>query len=114
MKRLEQIEVLFLEIEASANQDETTQVLLADFVSSAVRYAGLRAAWQISPMEKRLEMDRNRTCAHNALIDSCNILSRAMVQRGMSAEWRTELGQDRKNIGDFACYLHCLLGLRAR
>jgi tetratricopeptide (TPR) repeat protein len=46
--------------------------------------------------------------------DACNILSRAMNERGKDISWRAQLGQDRREIGDFACYIHCILGLSAR
>ena len=59
-------------------------------------------------------MDPERTRAHNALIDCCNILSRNMRTAGEDNSWRVALGDDRKAIGDFACLLHCLLGISAR
>lgn len=51
--------------------------------------------------------------AHNALIDSTNILSRVMVKIGEDAAWRQKLGDDRKEIGDWACHVHALLGIEA-
>ena len=59
-------------------------------------------------------MDGQRRAAHNAFIDACNAMSRAMHTAGFSNEWRAELTMDRKEIGDFACYMHCILGVRAR
>lgn len=59
-------------------------------------------------------MDAGRTRAHNAFIDACNILSRQMARPGEDVAWRARLRSDRKILGDFACYLHCLLGLKAR
>ena len=59
-------------------------------------------------------MERRRTAAHDRLIDACNILSRQMAKEGEDNSWRADLGEDRRRIGDFACMLHCLLGLRAR
>jgi hypothetical protein len=81
---------------------------------SLVRYARIRTDWRLSDPETRRSMDATRTAAHNALIDACNILSRNMAQHGESIAWRKRLGDDRKVIGDFACHLHCLLGLEAR
>jgi len=37
-----------------------------------------------------------------------------VVKSGQSIRWRERLGDDRKVIGDFACHLHAILGLRAR
>jgi hypothetical protein len=54
-------------------------------------------------------MEIARTSAHDAFIDACNILTRAMRRSGEEASWRDTLGDDRKVIGDFACHLHSLL-----
>ena len=37
-----------------------------------------------------------------------------MAKVGEDIEWRREVGDDRKTIGDFACLLHCVLGIQAR
>jgi len=58
-------------------------------------------------------MEAGRTAAHNALIDACNIMSRNMCETDEGIEWRRELGDERKRIGDFACWLHALLGIAA-
>lgn len=81
---------------------------------AAVEYAKIRAHYRPATLEERTELDQRRTLAHNALMSSCNILSRNMAQRGENIEWRALLGDDRKTIGDFACYLHCILGIEAR
>lgn len=59
-------------------------------------------------------MDASRAAAHDTFIDACNILSRAMLAAGEPIAWRAEIGTERGDIGDFACLLHCVLGLRAR
>jgi hypothetical protein len=59
-------------------------------------------------------MDQRRTLAHNAFIDSVNIMSRNMDKENEDNLWRAVLGDDRKIIGDFACYVHMFLGLEAR
>jgi len=60
------------------------------------------------------ELDQARRISHNAFIDTCNILSRNMIKEGEDASWRRLLGNDRKAIGDFACYLTCILAVQAR
>jgi len=85
-----------------------------DLVRSAVRYARLRTDWALATPDQRLEMDRERSRAHTAFIDCCNILSRNMGKAGEDNSWRMKLGDDRKDLGDFACYLHCLLGILSR
>ncbi|TWU31623.1 hypothetical protein S225a_20140 [Candidatus Brocadiaceae bacterium S225] len=74
----------------------------------------IRADWRLSPLAERKMVDSSLTIAHNAFFDACNILSRNMAKAGEGVSWRVELGEDRKNIGDFACYLHCISGVEAR
>jgi hypothetical protein len=88
--------------------------LKTDLFSAAVRYARIRVDWQFTTPEKRKEMEQTRGSAHNALIDACNILSRNMLKSGEDNAWRSALGDNRKEIGDFACYLHAIFGILAR
>jgi len=88
--------------------------LKEQLVRAAVAYARVRTDWRLLSREERLELDPRRTALHEAFIDACNILSRAMAKAGESAEWRKRLGDERATIGDFACWIHCFLGLAAR
>ncbi|HOJ19750.1 MAG TPA: hypothetical protein PLT92_14395 [Ignavibacteriaceae bacterium] len=85
-----------------------------DLFLAALRYTQLRIEWLIAEPDQKKEIDFIRKVAHDAFIDSCNILSRAMIAKGENAGWRLKLGNDRKTLGDFACYLTCILGLKAR
>jgi len=105
---------LYDAISQSTRKDALLTRLFDELVLAAVKYARLRVDWQLASLEERTDMDARRTRAHNAFMDSCNILSRAMVKNALGVEWRAELGTDRKEIGDFACHIHCLLGIRAR
>lgn len=88
-------------------------------LNAASRYAGLRSEWALASADTRVELDKGRTLAHNAFIDCCNALSRAMTAAGLDVTWRQRLGdhrtaEGRKVIGDFACMLHCVLAISAR
>lgn len=98
----------------AAIEKSALENLVASLVRSAIRYAELRVAWQLAPPERRLETDRSRTGAHEALTDAVNILSRNMGKTGEDIRWRAELGTDRREIGDFACFVHAVIGVRAR
>lgn len=50
---------------------------------NAIRYAHIRAEWSLSDIETRKEMDVRRTLAHNALIDTVQILARNL-QNGIN------------------------------
>ena len=83
-------------------------------ITLAIRYARIRTDWVLADRNQRDWMSEERTRTHNALIDACNLLSRHMQSKGVDNSWREELGMDRLEIGDFACYIHCILGLKAR
>ena len=87
--------------------------VLNDLVLSAVEYARIRTDWYLSDKEKRIEMNDSRRAAHNVLIDNCNILSRAMAKASENISWYEMLGEERVDIGDFACYIHCIIGIKA-
>ena len=98
----------------SAFRDAAPPDLLRELIVLASRYAGLRVTWALADQDGRRRMDSERTRAHNAFIDQCNILSRAMAKAGQNTDWRTDMGDDRKEIGDFACHLACMVGIQAR
>lgn len=85
-----------------------------DFLEKAVRYARIRTDWELAEPAHRHELDEYRKRTHDALIDACNILSRTMAEHGHDSSWREQLGQDRRIIGDFACFVHCMLGVAGR
>ncbi len=85
-----------------------------DLVRAAVNYAHFRAEWYLADQEQKANTNQARTAAHNAFIDSCNILSRQMAKSEESIAWRELLGSDRREIGDFACFIALFVGLAAR
>jgi hypothetical protein len=97
------------------NTIETKELdLKRGLILCAVRYARARTDWRLAPVDERRALDAARTAAHNSLIDAANILSRAMIKTGEDATWRRKLSDDRKEIGDWACYVHAHLGIEAR
>jgi hypothetical protein len=97
--------------EALKSGDEHLRLQL---LRTAIRYTNMRVEWLFMTSAERLEVDRQRTAAHNAFIDAVNILSRSMGQSGQDNSWRQVLGENRKDIGDFACFLVAHLGILAR
>ena len=106
---VDQIRKIYAQMRATQYQS-----LLDHLIKAAVSYARIRVDWQLANQEKRREMDDLRSRAHTAFIDACNILSRNMGNAGEDNSWRIWIGENRQSIGDFACYLHCLLGIVAR
>ncbi len=98
----------------TAIKDTSLLKLKSDLIKSAVRYSRLRVEWRLIDLEGRKNLNQERTFAHNAFIDSCNILSSEMAKVGENNKWRVLLGNERETIGDFACFLNCILGIEAR
>jgi hypothetical protein len=88
--------------------------LRQELVELAVRYARMRVDYWLAKPEQQRLLGADRSRCHDALIAKCDILARNMAQRGEDDLWRIQLGPDRKDIGDFACFLHAMLGVAAR
>lgn len=88
--------------------------LKQELFSLAIDYAEMRSRWPLLSFEERRERDKTRSLAHQAFMNACNILSRNMAHAGEDNAWREQLGDDRRIIGDFACYTSWLLGMRGR
>ena len=80
----------------------------------AIEYARLRVDHLIAAADRQPPIGHKRSQTHNALITAVNELAEAMESAYEDTVWRKLMGQDRKNIGDFACYVHCILGVEAR
>jgi len=100
------------ELETCMLHDSDFLDLRRELWLACLKYAHIRAAWLLIPENR--PPGSSRTIAHNRVIDACNALSRCMGKHGADTTWRATLGQNRKIIGDFACYLHAYFGLRAR
>lgn len=104
---------IYESMEANLDRKDKDYVNLYEKMQrSAVRYAHIRAGWYQMAREKRLEEDERRTAAHDAFIASVNQVARSQGTAG--ALWRERLGDDRKRIGDLACYIALFLGLQSR
>ncbi|GMV83609.1 MAG: hypothetical protein AMXMBFR7_47930 [Planctomycetota bacterium] len=104
----------FRTIEAAGRQHPEFSALRRNFYGAAIRYAHIRAEWALLSISDRADRNESRTAAHDAFISYCNALSQYMSKAGWDTEWREKLGQDRKDLGDFACFVHAFLGLSAR
>ena len=102
------------EIEKETRGRRDLESFKQEMLWAAVRYAKTRSEWTLLDREEKNRKDPARTIEHNCLIDACDILARAIRRQGLPAAWRDRLGPDRKEIGDFACLLSAILGLRAR
>ncbi len=100
---------IYVQIEKS-----TLDNLRKSLYKSAFRYVQHRFDYNSMTLEERLEIDNERSIAHNAFISNCDIMARNMANAGEPSQWRLKLTNDRKIIGDFACMLIALIGIKNR
>lgn len=93
-------------------QDEDIMEIYHRMIDKAVRYAHVRAEWQKLTWEQKLEKDESRTALHNSFISNLDVIARTEGETGK--EWRERLTEDRKRIGDFACYIALFLAIDSR
>lgn len=92
-------------------KDTQFKELKIDLYKAAHKYATIRSEWAFMSNSMKLEKDQYRTISHNSFISICNALSRNMNKKSEDNSWRTIIGSNRKDIGDFACFLNCIIGL---
>jgi hypothetical protein len=94
--------------------DSHLTILKDSLFKAAIRYSEIRVQWQFLNNDERSEINQERTAAHNRFIDCCNSLSKQQSLNNEDNSWRNNIGKDRKLVGDFACYLHCFIGIQNR
>ena len=94
--------------------DEEALELYNELIDDAIRYSQIRAKWINMNNDEKKNIDATRTCSHNALITDFNILSRYLKLKGKNTFWKEKLGDDRKLIGDFACYIVFINSIKSR
>lgn len=92
--------------------DEDILYLYDSLIEKAIRYAHTRSEWTTLTRQERLDKDESRSILHDSFISSINIISRTQGESGSA--WRKRLTEDRKRIGDFACYISLFKALEAR
>ena len=85
-----------------------------DCLKKAAKYTKIRNDWEIMSREEKMDTDSSRTSAHDSVITAVNILSRIAEQEGVDNSWRKELGDNRKRVGDFACFIAYITGISNR
>lgn len=95
------------------------QFLWEDIVRACAHYTQVRSEWHVTDLETKGRIGRNRTSAHNVVINNLVALERFMSNQGWHTDWATELGLSqadtrRKRIGDFANYITYVTALNGR
>ena len=88
--------------------------LLEELINHAVEYAEIRSRWLLISNREIMGMNATRSQYHDLFIASVNKVSGYMSESGYGKDWGGLLGEDRKRIGDFACYISYIQGVNAR
>lgn len=104
----EEMNRLHQEMILEIGSDEDARDLYDQLLDTAIRYSDFRARWLLLSKEEKRKADESRTSCHNSVITKTNMLARYLRMQGKPSSWREELGdekENRKRIGDFACFL---------
>ena len=93
------------EIKENASADDTAKELWYDLLVKAIDYTVWRAKWSVMSVEEKLEKNDSRISCHNSVIIHFNMMSRYLDSIGVKHLWKIEIGENRKDIGDFATYI---------
>lgn len=109
---------IYNQIVTSQVADQATfQELWQDCLVAASRYVLIRNRWNTMTALERIQIDHQRTAAHNEWMNSLAILGRFLQTNDLPTPWLTVLGDRqlyRKRWGDFAGYLLLIGTLQAR
>jgi len=93
---------------------EDMVTLWENVIRNLYSYYEYRKNWFLWDREKCMDKDNSRSSSHDTYINSLNALSRFIVKQGGSAEWRERLGDDRRRIGDFGCFMMYIVTIGMR
>lgn len=92
--------------------DQVALELVEEVKLSAVKYAKMRLEWAFMTIEERSQKDSLRTSMHDVFINNINILNRYLEKNNIPEQLK--VFDDRKIMGDFACYIAYQLMLDMR
>lgn len=113
----EEMQHIYDAMTAEIGTDVDALELYDELLRMAVKYAGIRAKWNILSKQEKLDQDegRKRTMCHDSLLVKFEKLYRFQkTVLKKESSWREMLGEDRKRVGDFACFIVFINSLNAR
>ena len=106
---------IYIEIISVLNRHDTEEMeYWNDFITSSIEYLEIRSTWLFLSREEKLKKDPLRTGIHNTVIRNLTVLKRIVEHKHEHTEWYYLLNDDRKRIGDFACYVSYIHSLSSK
>lgn len=103
-----------------STKDEDTKDLWNEVLAASEKYSNIRFQWEKATFDERLAMDESRSLCHDVLIIKFNQFARYCKKIGCDHSWRDDLGdekrdpENRKRMGDMACWICLFYELKAR
>ncbi|MFA5635174.1 MAG: hypothetical protein WC977_04635 [Anaerovoracaceae bacterium] len=110
----ESLKILDLIEGAGSKEDEDWQGLYNDLLKDAIDYSNIRAKWNFKTPGEKENAGKSRTNLHDVFISDIEIMARYAKSKGRDASFEEVLALDRKDVGDFACFVHAIIGIRCR
>ena len=97
---------VFACISDEVGDDSNARQLLKNLLTKARDYVELREQWDRLAPEELKRRNSERSSLHDAFILDLNILAEYLEEKTKRMQiWRRELGDNRKQLGDFAEYI---------
>lgn len=97
---------IFEDIQKSIRKDSDAQLLFKEVLSSARDYVELRSIWQELSPQEIARRNAERTQLHDVFILEIDALAKYLENKNDDrAVWRERLGDNRRQLGDFAEYI---------
>lgn len=101
-------------LEAADKNDEVFQNYWHQLTEACVEYTQARGEWWTLTKEERQERDSSRTTKHEKVIFNLKIVRTIIEKNAGDTSWYDTFKDDRKRIGDFACYITYVYAINAR
>ncbi|MDY2776597.1 MAG: hypothetical protein SOV02_08915 [Streptococcus infantarius] len=101
-------------LDALQSHDEEGTEYWNEFISASVDYAKTRGEWLLLSREEKQAKDEARTVKHNKVIYTLKIFIAYSQQKGFAIDWFETIKDNRKQIGDLACYIAYVYAVNAR
>ena len=94
--------------------DEEILEVWSEFLQASISYAHIRSQWLLWEREERQQKDEGRTAKHERVIYCLKLLRRYLGKESVDISWFDAIEDNRKQIGDFACYIAYIYSINAR
>ncbi|HEO7221104.1 TPA: hypothetical protein VBE33_002019 [Streptococcus agalactiae] len=94
--------------------DEYSIIYWKDFITASLIYSQSRGEWLLLSREEKHAKDDTRTTKYNKFIYTLKIYIAYSKQKGYEFPWFESIKDNRKQLGNLACYIAYIYAVNAR